>query len=391
MKNGKLKCCIITGSRAEYGLFLPLLKRITKEARMELQLIATGMHLSPEFGLTYQQIEDDGFVIDAKIEMLLSADSAAAITKSTGLGLIGFADAFERLKPHWVILLGDRFETFAAATAAHIAKIPIAHLHGGEITEGAVDDAFRHAISKMAYLHFTSTETYRKRVIQLGESPERVFNVGAIGVDNLSTVKLLSLPALKKELKFDIDSKNTVLVTFHPVTLENNSSKRQMNNLLRALEHFPYLKIIFTLPNADGDGRVITNLIQQFVEKHPLSSKSFTSLGTIRYLSLLKIVKAVIGNSSSGIIEAPYFYIPAVNIGDRQKGRIKPSTVIDTSPETKDIVKAIQKAVSPGFLKTCKQRISQYGNGNTSKQIVQHLLEKGIIKTTKKSFFDISC
>lgn len=389
MSAGNLKCCIVTGSRAEYGLFVPLLKRIKKDPKLKLQLVVTGMHLSPEFGLTFKQIEQDRFFIDEKVEILLSSDTEIGISKSVGLGVMSFAEVFERLKPNWVILLGDRFETFAAATAAHIAKVPIAHLHGGEVTEGAFDDAFRHAISKMATLHFTSTETYRKRVIQLGESPDRVFNVGAIGVDNFSSTKLLDLPSLRRELKFDIDRK-TVLVTFHPVTLENNSAKRQMNNLLRALEKFPSLKIIFTLPNADSDGRIVINLIQEFVEKHPLSSKYFPSLGMVKYLSALKIVKAVIGNSSSGIIEAPYFHIPTVNIGDRQKGRLKPPSVIDVSPETKAIEKAILKATSPEFIKACKQYTSPYGNGDTARQIVHHILEQGEMKTTKKPFFDIS-
>lgn len=388
MNNDRLKICIVTGSRAEYGLFYPLLRELNKEGHNKLQLIATGMHLSPEFGLTYKQIQADGFRIDEKVEMLLSGDTPTAITKSTGIGMVGYADAFHRLQPDWVVLLGDRFETFAAAAAAHLAAIPIAHLHGGEVTEGATDDAMRHAITKMAYLHFTAAETYRKRVIQLGEEPARVFNVGAIGLDNVKLLKLMQRDALSEDLQFTI-TENTVLVTYHPVTLEKNTAEQQIKNLLEALDAFPDLNIIFTLPNADAEGRVIIQIINEYVNLHPERAKAFTSLGQVRYLSTLKYVKAVIGNSSSGIIEAPYFKIPTVNIGDRQTGRLKATSIIDTGYSVPDIINALEKAFSPSFSLSCKSVVNPYGSGNTALEITRIIEKWGRLISTQKKFNDL--
>src|SRR5579871_2530941 len=389
MKTAPLKLCVVTGSRAEYGLLSPLLKLIKKDKSLHLQVVATGMHLSPEFGLTYIQIEEDGFVIDEKVEMLLSGDTNTAIIKATGLGMISFADTFNRLKPDWIILLVDRFEAFAAAASAHLSRIPIAHLHGGELTEGATDDAMRHAISKMSYVHFTATETYRKRVIQLGEEPKRVFNVGAIALDNISKLKLLTKSELENQLAFSID-KNTVAVTFHPVTMENNSAKEQMKELLSALDQFPAMRIIFTLPNADENGRVIIEMVHEYVNKNNNRAKAFTSLGHLRYLSLLNYVQMVIGNSSSGILEAPYFKIPTVNIGHRQTGRIKPSSVIDASPSQKSIVAAIRKALLPSFRSSFQQEISPYKKRNTAVNILKEIKRTGKLKSLKKSFFDLT-
>lgn len=388
MKKMPLKLCVVTGSRAEYGLLLPLMKEIKSNASWRLQVIATGMHLSPEFGLTFRQIEEDGFNIDEKVEMLLSGDTNKSIISSTGLGMIGMASAFERLQPDWIILLGDRFETFAAASAAHLAKIPVMHLHGGEITEGSTDDAMRHAITKMSYLHFTSTPGYRKRVIQLGEHPARVFHVGAIGLDNLKSLKLLSKNELEKALSFD-GINLAVLVTFHPATLDAGSPEKQMQSLLQALDEFPEIKIIFTMPNADANGRVIIKLIEDYVQQNRRRSIAFTSLGQLKYLSLLKYVKAVAGNSSSGIIEAPAFGIPTVNVGSRQDGRIKPGSVIDAAPNKAAVVKALRKAFSPEFAAHCKKVKNPYGNGTATAQISKVIKKTGKITDTQKSFYDL--
>lgn len=381
------KICIITGTRAEYGLLSPLMKAVQDDAAFELQIIATGMHLSPEFGLTYKEIEKDGFVISEKVEMLLSSDSDAGITKSTGLGMIGFADAFIRLRPDLVILLGDRFETFAAATAAYLAKIPIAHLHGGEVTEGATDEGLRHAITKMSYFHFTSTEAYRKRVIQLGESPERVFNVGAIGIDNIKQLDLLSQQQLEDNLGFALD-KPFVLVTYHPVTLENNSAESQFNELLKALSDFEDLKIIFTKPNADANGRVIISLIDKFVAENIGRAIAFTSLGQLRYLSLMQFTTAVVGNSSSGIIEAPSFGIPTVNIGDRQKGRERAESVVDCGYTEDEINNALNQVISTDWQKKSKGVENVYGDGKTTQRILEILKNNDKI-SLKKPFYDL--
>lgn len=382
------KICVITGTRAEYGLLSSLMSAIQDDSTFELQLVVTGMHLSPEFGLTYREIEKDGFVINEKVEMLLSSDSDAGITKSTGLGMIGFADVFVRLKPDLVILLGDRFETFAAATAAYLAKIPIAHLHGGEVTEGATDEALRHAITKMSYLHFTSTESYSKRVIQLGESPERVFNVGAIGIDNIKKLQLLDKKQLEDSIDFELD-KPFLLVTYHPVTLENNSAEAQFNELLKALSTIKNLKVIFTKPNSDANGRVIISLIDKFVAQNPETAIAFTSLGQLKYLSLMQFTTAVVGNSSSGIIEAPSFGIPTVNIGDRQKGRERADTVIDCGYTETEISEAINKVISDDFQQFCNTIENVYGDGNTTQRIVEILKSTDNI-SLKKPFYDLS-
>ncbi len=378
------KICVVTGTRAEYGLLSPLMKAIKDDVSFALQVIVTGMHLSPEFGLTYQEVEKDGFVINEKVEMLLSSDSDSGIIKSTGLGMIGFADAFVRLKPDLVILLGDRFETFAAATTAYLAKIPIAHLHGGETTEGATDEGLRHAITKMSYWHFTSTEVYRKRVIQLGESPDRVFNVGAIGIDNIVNLPLMSKQQLSESLSFDV-GKPFLLVTFHPVTLENETAENQFKELLKAFDTFLELNIVFTKPNADANGRMIIDLIDKFISKSVERAIAFTSLGQLRYLSLMQYTAAVVGNSSSGIIEAPSFGVPTVNIGDRQKGRIAAESVIHVHPTAVQIVDAIGTAMKTNM----KNLDNPYGNGTTTQQIMK-ILKEGLDNfELKKSFYDI--
>ena len=384
------KICVVTGTRAEYGLLMPLLERIKNDEELDLQLLVTGMHLSPEFGLTYKLIEADGYKIDEKVAILLSSDTPVGISKSMGLGMIGFSESFERLQPDMVILLGDRYETFAAAATASTARIPIAHLHGGETTEGAFDEAFRHAITKMSLLHFTSAELYRKRVIQLGEQPERVFNVGAIGIENIINMPLMTKEELEESLGIQFD-KQLLLVTFHPVTLENNTSETQFKELLTALDNVQDATIIFTKANSDTDGRVINQLIDDYTQLNPDKTLAFTSMGQLRYLSTMKIATAVIGNSSSGIIEAPSFKVPTVNIGDRQKGRIQAESVINCQPKIEYIDKAIKTSLSDDFSNTLSEMENPYGDGEVSEKIVK-VIREFVSKDTslKKPFYDVS-
>ena len=384
------KICVITGTRAEYGLLKPIIEKIKYDNDFELQLVATGMHLSPEFGLTYKEIENDGFKINEKVEILLSSDSSIGISKSMGLAIISFSEIFERIKPDIIIVLGDRYEIFSAVSAAMIANIPIAHLHGGEATEGLIDEAIRHSITKMSYLHFTSTEEYRKRVIQLGENPERVYNVGAISVEIIKELQLLSKEDLEKELGIKFDTK-VALLTFHPVTLENNSAEDQFNELLKALDKFKDIKVIFTKSNSDTYGRIINNLIDNYVMLNSDRCVQFTSMGQLRYLSAMKYCNFVIGNSSSGILEAPILKKPTINIGDRQKGRIQMDSIINCEPTEKDIVEAIKNVISYEFTKCIDKMINPYGEGNVSKdimKIIKGLLQEDKIKL-KKQFYNI--
>ena len=383
------KIGIITGTRAEYGLFKPLINKIVKDNALELQLFVTGMHLSPEFGLTYKQIEEDGYHITEKIETLLSSDTTVGVNKSIGLGIMSFSEAYMRRKPDIIVVLGDRYETLAAVIAAMISKIPIAHIHGGEKTEGAVDDAIRHSITKMSYLHFTSTEIYRNRVIQLGEHPGRVFNVGAIGIENIKNIGFYDKEQLEDRINFKFD-KPVALVTFHPVTLENATAKEQFSNLLAALEEEKQLNIIFTKANADTDGRVINQMIDQYVESYSKRCKAFVSMGQQNYLSAMRYSCIVIGNSSSGIIEAPSFGIPTVNIGDRQKGRVMPQSVINCEDNKKDILKAIRLGLSKQFREEIKYCNNPYEQENTSERILE-VIKKSLFDQTitlKKGFYD---
>lgn len=382
----KRKICIVTGSRAEYGLLQGVMNEIASDPDLELQLIVTGMHLSSEFGLTYQQIEADGFHINEKVEMLLSSDSPVGVTKSIGLGVIGFAEALSRLRPDIMVVLGDRFEILAAAQAALIARIPIAHLHGGEVTEGAIDESIRHSITKMACWHFVAAEPYRKRVIQLGESPERVWNVGAPGLDLLQSLEYLDCSTLEEALGIALKSP-TFLVTYHPATLGYQEPKLAMNELLTALDEFHQATIIFTYPNADTNGRILIKQLNNWVAANQHRSKAFVSLGQQRYLSLVKEADIVIGNSSSGLMEAPVLKRATVNIGERQKGRLKASSVIDTEENTQAIIKAINRALSLDFQKRLPHTESLYGSGGASRQIKEYL--KNITLDTRKSFFDI--
>lgn len=370
-----IKVCVVTGTRAEYGLLKPLIEIINSDTELELQLIVTGMHLSPEFGLTYKDIENDGFVINDKIEMLLSSDTSIGISKSMGLCMIGFADSLERLKPDLIILLGDRFEIYSAAIAAMVARIPIAHIHGGETGAGTIDNMIRHAITKMSSLHFTSTEAYRKRVIQLGEQPNHVFNVGSLGVENIKKIRLLSKDDLEKEISFYIDD-NTILFTFHPLSLEPYLVKEQFNEILSAFNEIKDLRIIFTKSNADTGGRIINQMIDQYVSMNTTRSIAFSSLGTLKYLSAVKYVKVVVGNSSSGIIEVPSLGTYTLNIGKRQEGRIQCGSIINCKATKDDVFASLNLLLNKPKLEHVN---NPYEKGNTAQNIV------GIIKDSIKS------
>lgn len=383
------KVCVVTGTRAEYGLLKPVIDRIYKSDELELQLVVTGMHLSTEFGLTYKEIENDRYPITNKVEMLLSSDTPVGITKSMGVALIGFADCFDVNNPDMVIILGDRYEMLVAATAAMIAGIPIAHIHGGELTEGAIDEAIRHSITKMSSIHFTTTEEYRSRVIQLGEVPDTVYNVGALGVENVKTVSLLNKEELEKELGFQFTAP-TIMVTYHPVTLEKLESEKQFKLLLDAIDGHKDISVIFTKANADMDGRIINKMIDDYVSSNEKRCRAYISLGQLKYLSTLQFCVVVVGNSSSGIIEVPSFKIPTVNIGDRQRGRMHAESVIDCGYDTKQIEAALKKALSSDFRCKVANVKNPYEGENTSCDIVRiisEMLRNGI--DIKKKFYDL--
>lgn len=383
------KICIVTGTRAEYGLLKPIIDKVYRSGELELQLVVTGAHLSPEFGMTYREIEDDGYPICSKIEMLLSSDTSVGITKSMGVALIGFADFFGNHKPDMVIILGDRYEMLACASAALAAKIPIAHIGGGEKTEGAIDEAIRHSITKMSLLHFTATDEYRNRVIQLGEQPDMVYNVGALGVENIRNIKLLRKEELERQINFRF-SAPTIMITYHPVTMEMMTSREQFANLLTAIDHHKDISIIFTKANADMDGRIINRMIDEYVEKNSDRCVVYTSLGQLKYLSALQFCDAVAGNSSSGLIEVPSFGIPTIDIGDRQRGRVAARSVIHCGYGVSEIDKALQTALSVEFRSKLREVRNPYEKEGTSCQITE------IIKNTfhngiemKKKFYDI--
>jgi len=379
------KICVVTGSRAEYGLLSGLMRAIKNDSELELQIIATNMHLSPEFGLTYRDIVQDGFVINKKVVMLLSSDTPNATAKSVGLGFIGFADAYEDLQPDMVVVLGDRYEIISAVSTALFFKIPVAHLHGGEITEGAYDDCIRHSITKMSHLHFTSTEEYRQRVIQLGEDPKRVFNVGALGIENIKKVPLMSKDELEATLDGFIFCDKVLLVTYHPVTLGESTAEEQIKNLLAALDEYLDYKVIFTLPNSDTDGRVIIKLINEYVTKHAYRTAAYPSLGLRRYLSALQFVKAVVGNSSSGIIEVPSFGISTLNIGDRQRGRIAAESVVHCGTSKKDILAGLAKVLNAKH----KKIRNPYEGKNTTAEILQVLKTYPLDGLIQKTFYNL--
>lgn len=382
------KVCVVTGTRAEFGLLRWLMQEIAEQAEMELQVVVTGMHLSPEFGSTWHEVEEAGFTINARVEMLLSADSKTAVTKSMGLGIIGFADAYERLQPDVIVILGDRFEIFAAASAALIAGIPLAHIHGGETTEGAFDEAIRHSITKMSQLHFVAADEYRQRVIQLGEQPDRVFKVGGMGIDAIKQIQLLNKDELEKALDLRFGEKS-LLITFHPVTLEAGaSSTLQMTELLNALNECNDIQLIFTMPNADTGGRELSRMVSEFVDSHP-NAFVYTSLGQLRYFSCLAQVNGVVGNSSSGLLEAPAYNIGTINIGDRQKGRLKANSVIDCQPIKREIINALQYLFCPEFKQKLTKIDNPYGAGGGSKSIAKILANYPLDNVLKKSFYNL--
>jgi len=360
---------------------------IRQSPKLALQVIATGAHLSPEFGLTYRDIEADGFVIDRKVEMLLSSDTSSGVAKSMGLAMIGFADAFAELRPDLVLVLGDRYEIFSAAAAATIARIPVAHLHGGETTEGAFDEALRHCITKMAQLHFVAAEAYRRRVIQLGEDPARVFLVGGLGIDNMLKLDLLDRAALEAALDFKLGPKN-LLVTFHPATLEQGAAAGQMDELLAALDTLQDTHLIFTMPNADTEGRALARQLEAYAAARP-NARVYTSLGQLRYLSAIAHVDAVVGNSSSGLAEVPSFRKATVNIGDRQKGRLKAQSVIDCAPDRESIKAALAKVYSADFQAGLSEVASPYGDGGASQKILHILENHDFSGSLKKTFHDL--
>lgn len=382
------KISVVTGTRAEYGLLKPLIKSLHDDSDIDLQLMATAMHLSPEYGMTVNEIINDGFPIVKKIKCLDTADSAVGISKSISVALSSFAIAFEELKPDLIIILGDRTEMLAVAVAASMANIPIAHIHGGETTEGAYDEVIRHAITKMSYWHFTSTKNYQNRVIQLGEDPSRVFNVGAIGLDSIKTSPLLSKEEFEKSIDFNI-GEQCALITYHPVTLEESTAENQFKSILNSLDSIQGLRMIFTHANSDRDGKIINQMIKEYVDQNNQRAIEFKSLGQLRYLSALQYVNIVVGNSSSGVIEVPYFNIPTINIGDRQKGRVAPESVLNCLPEETDILNTIKKALSSEFQKTIQSQGQLYGTGNTTPNIMK-VLKKDDAVNLKKSFFDIN-
>lgn len=383
------KICVFTGTRADYGIMSRLVHLIDKDPDLQLQIIATNMHLSPEFGMTYKEIENDGFKIDKKVEMMLSSDTATGTVKSMGLALIGFADALEDLKPDLAVILGDRYEMLAAAEACLINKVPIAHIAGGAISEGAYDDAIRHSITKMSHLHFTETDEYRKRVIQLGEHPDRVWSTGALGVNNIRNEQIMPLSELESSLDFHLGEK-FLLITFHPVTMENATAAEQCENLLTALSEVNReYQLLFTLPNSDTDGRVIIQKIKDYVSKNSDRAFAITSLGKRRYYSALKYTTAVIGNSSSGLVEAPSFHIPTLNIGNRQQGRTRGESVIDVVATYEGIREGLNKALSTDFMNRVKKANNPYEKENTLLEIFNTIKTYPLEGLIKKHFYDL--
>ena len=383
------RICVVTGTRAEYGLLSRLMRIIDESAETQLQIIATNMHLSAVYGNTYKEIERDGFIINKKIPILEDGyDSAKDTVISMSKALAGFAKAFDDLRPDLVVVLGDRFELLAAAEAALIERIPIAHIHGGEITEGAYDDAIRHSITKMSHLHFPSTDEYKKRIIQLGEQPDRVFSVGALGVENIKSLPLMSLEEIEKDISFKLDD-NTVLATYHPVTLGEHTAERDIMEFISALEMRSDLRIVFTMPNSDPGSGVIADAITRFVADNNKRTVAFKSLGVMRYLSVMKYVGAVLGNSSSGLLETPSFGIPTLNIGDRQKGRIAADSVLNCGTDKESILLGIEKVMSQEFKQRAKETRNPYDKEGTARKIYDVISTYPLEQLQQKKFYDI--
>ena len=377
------KLCVVTGTRADYGLLKPLMVELSADPAAALQVVVTGMHLAPEFGLTYRQLEGDGFTIDARVESQLSSDTGVGAAKSLGLGVIGMADALARLGPDLLIVLGDRYETFAAAQAALLLRIPVAHIAGGDTTEGAFDEALRHAITKMAALHFVTNDAARRRVIQLGEDPARVYNFGSPGLDTLRLLEPVTKAALEDALGVKLRAK-TLLVTYHPVTLETESTSgyKALLEVLAGLK--PEFSFVFTGSNADPEGRALAQLTEAFVTQFPERAHHFTSLGN-RYLQLMRVADVVVGNSSSGLYEAPSFGVPTLNVGNRQQGRPKADSVFDAPPDPDAIRRALSAALARGVQPT----VNPYGDGHAAPKIKAALLRADLTTLLKKRFYDV--
>ena len=381
------KICVVTGSRADYGLLRSVMQGIKNDPNLIIQVIVTGMHLSPAFGLTYKEIESDGFFIDEKVEVITELDTPEEISQSIAKGIIGCAKAFNRLEPDLILLLGDRYEILSAAIAAHVALIPIAHIHGGELTGGALDEAFRHSISKMSSLHFVAAEEYKKRLIQLGENPKSIYLAGGLGVDSIKKYKLLNKHELENELNIKFLDKS-LLITFHPETLDIEGSEFQFKELLKALSNFKDTTLIFTMPNADTGGRKLINIVKEFVIENK-NAKAFTSLGQLLYFSCILNMDGVVGNSSSGVIEVPSFKKATVNIGDRQLGRLQAESIINCKPLKKDILNAIEKLYSSSFQTLLDKVINPYSGTGVNEKIIEILGATSLDGIIKKAFHDL--
>lgn len=381
------RVAVVTGTRAEYGLLRKLLTNMREDSLLSLKLIVTGTHLSEKFGLTKREIKDDGFAIAAELPILQNSDSSVAISQSMSYAITGLTNSFKELQPDLVLILGDRFEIFAAAIAAHLSKIPVAHIHGGETTEGVMDEAFRHSITKLAQIHFVSTEVYRNRVIQLGENPRSVFRVGSLGVENLKSTHIIDRKKLEADLRFRFSNKN-ILVTYHPVTLDATKADYGFSELLKSLSELHETTLIFTYPNADVGGLRIIESIKQFVKNNP-NAYAFPSLGQDRYFSCMKHVDVVVGNSSSGLIEVPSMKKPSINIGDRQSGRVRAVSVIDCPPVKEKIMEALELAFSFAFLEKIKNADNPYELEGTSSKILNTIKHYNLTGILKKKFYDL--
>lgn len=384
----KFKVCVVTGSRSEYGLLYWFLKELKIDKKIDFNLIVTGSHLSHKYGYTIEEIKKDNFKVEKEIKIVSSSDTPHAISKSTASGIVGFSQTFKEIKPDLLVLLGDRYEILAAAISANFARVPIAHIHGGESTEGAFDESIRHSITKMSHLHFVSTKIYKRRVIQLGEKPSTVHLVGGFGIDYLKKTKLLKINKVEKFLNIKLLDKN-LIVTFHPVTYDVSSSTIQLENLLKALDKLKDTRIIFTGSNADTEGRIINTRIKKYVKKNK-NSIFIMNMGSINYLSTLQFVDGIIGNSSSGLLEAPSFKIGTINIGDRQKGRVMAMSVINCNNEISSISKAIKKLYSKNFKNVLKKVRNPYDqNKFASRETLKIIKEKISSNIIKKKFYDI--
>ncbi len=386
-----MKIALLTSSRADYGIYRPLIQKLKADSFFDLKIIAFGTHLSHFHGYTIEEIEKDGFEVAEKIESLVLGDSPESLSTAMGLTQIKFASLWAKLKPEidLIFCLGDRYEMLSAVLASVPFQIPVAHIHGGESTEGLIDEPIRHSITKMAHLHFASTEKYKKRIMQLGEQPEYVFNVGALGVEGISKVALLTRSAFEESINFRLNERN-ILITFHPVTFEDNTAQEQIETLLKAIQNLPDTSIIFTKPNSDTYNRPIIEAIDNFVMNNKNRSVAFQSLGQKRYFSALQYVDIVVGNSSSGLVEVPSFGIPTINIGDRQKGRVKAESVIDCEPTEAAISQAIELAFSEEFKSKSSKVVNPYDGGMTSEKII-HILKNMVINNLiKKRFYDLN-